>query len=492
MGIANDTDDLTVSSNGDARSVDNMLAAEFLSLSFQDRNAINEEIHGVVNLMPEETPELVSKSLRELEHELSLIPPERKEKYELVRQRYGTKDSSQVGGTYVNDVDFRLRFLRTRLFDAKKSASKLVAFLDMVCYLFGEYALQRPIRLSDFSESEMQVVRTGNLQLLPFRDRSGRRIITGVEGLAIQFDQKIRFKILYYLMWVAGQDVETQSKGIVVIIWPVPEIALRHFKNDLRNKERTIEDQTMLYEGASIRVVVYHFCVPDNFLMNVFRKIFAITVGKDQRSRIKFHSGHDTQLKYLLKGYGIPIDLIPLTATGNVKTQNLRTWLKLRNTIEKAEDDSIIECPGSNDVLFRPSKLIKGHPGNVKFHNLIESYHEKGVRTTAASKQITDDILKDNGFILVWDKRGWWTKETDDSQMRFKVSVSYRDFKKKNRAQTQVSNSSTFVFQAQDGNKRRRVEKSEPDNPGSMAAPYVMRADLCNFLNAGSGSNSIY
>ena len=66
--------------------------------------------------------------------------------------------------------------------------------------------------------------------------------------------------------------------------------------------------------------------------------------------------------------------------------------------MEIAEDDSIIECPGSNDVLFRPSKLIKSHPGNVKFHNLIESYHEKGVGTTAASKQITDDILKDNGI----------------------------------------------------------------------------------------------
>ncbi len=288
-------------------------------------------------------------------------------------------------------------------------------------------------------------------------------------------------------MWVASEDVETQTKGIIVIMWPNPEIALKHMKNDLRNKERTIENQTIYYLGSCVRAAAYHFCVPDNFLMSVLTKIFAITIG-NSRVRIKFHSGHDTELKYMLKGYGIPVDLIPLTATGNVKTQNLRTWLKARNTIEEnGSDHSIIECPGSNDVLFRPSKLIKGHPGNVKFHNLIESYHEKGLGITAASKQIIADILKDNGFILVWDKRGWWTKETDTNQMRFKVSVSYRDFKKKNRAQMQVNNSYTFAFQTQ--HKRRRLEKEKkiegPDTPPTVTNTST---DFCNFLNSGGGS----
>lgn len=180
--------------NDDPRSVDTMLAQEFLSLSFQDRNAINEEMHGVGCMTPEESPELVAESLNKLELELSLIPPERKEKYELARKRYGTKNSSQIGGSYINDVDFRMRFLRLRLFDEKNSAMVLCAFLDVVCDLFGDYALQRPISLSDFSDVEMQAIRTGNLQLLPYRDRSGRRIITGVEGLAMEFDQKIRVR----------------------------------------------------------------------------------------------------------------------------------------------------------------------------------------------------------------------------------------------------------------------------------------------------------
>lgn len=179
----------------DPRLVDNLMAKEFLSLSFQDRNAINEEMHGVSCLMPEETPELIDNSLAKLEREISLLPSSEKEKYQLSQERYGTRNSMQEGGSYVNDVDFRMRFLRIELFDAEKSAKKLCQFLDVIVDLFGEYALQRPIRLSDFSEEELQVIRMGNLQLLPFRDRSGRRIITGVEGLAIQFDETLRVRL---------------------------------------------------------------------------------------------------------------------------------------------------------------------------------------------------------------------------------------------------------------------------------------------------------
>lgn len=183
-----------ISDKEDPRSVDSLLAKEFLSLSFHDRNAISEEIHGVSCLIPKESPELISESLKKLEHEIILISASDKAMYELSQELYGTKNSSQEGGSYVNDVDFRLKFLRLKLFDAAEAARKLVNFLDVVVELFGKYALQRPIRLKDFPEDEMQIIRAGNLQLLPFRDRSGRRIIAGVEGLAIQFDSAIRVR----------------------------------------------------------------------------------------------------------------------------------------------------------------------------------------------------------------------------------------------------------------------------------------------------------
>uniref|UniRef100_A0A6U9Z194 CRAL-TRIO domain-containing protein n=2 Tax=Pseudo-nitzschia australis TaxID=44445 RepID=A0A6U9Z194_9STRA len=453
----------------DRNLLDSMLAKEFLSFSFQDRNEINEEVHGVICRSPTETPKLITNSLEQLDFELDMMPINEKKMYAMSQTIYGRKNSSEEGGSYVNDSEFRLRFLRIGLFDARIAAQKLVSFLANICDLFGEYALKRPILLSDFTEEELHIFRMGNLQLLPFRDRSGRRIIAGVEGLAIQFDSNVRFKIMFYLCWVAGLDLETQSKGVVVIIWPVADVAMNHIKNE----EHMIQLQKERLKGSPIRTCAFHFCVPDTPLCYVLRTIFALTLDKTKRCRLKFHIGHLMELRYLVKGYGIPVDHIPLTETGNVKTQNLRIWMKLRSTLEEGKDGAtnIIECPGSNDVLFRPSKLIKGHPGNVKFESLIEYYHEIGLGVTAASKEIIAVILKDDGRILVWDKRGWWTKLIDPAQRQFKVSVSYRDYKKKNKAKLQVSNSSTFVFQQnKEGKKRRRLTCPSSSCPSSNSS----------------------
>ncbi len=103
----------------------------------------------------------------------------------------------------------------------------------------------------------------------------------------------LQIKILYYLMWVAGNDFETQCKGIVVIIWPVSEIAITHLRN--HNKEVLVRTQKKQLEGACARVCAFHFCVPPNPFFQVLRSVFAMTLDKKMRSRLKFHTGmcHD-------------------------------------------------------------------------------------------------------------------------------------------------------------------------------------------------------
>ena len=54
----------------DPRDVDTLLSNELMRLSISDRNAIQEEIHGVRCLAPEETPELLQSSLCQLALEL--------------------------------------------------------------------------------------------------------------------------------------------------------------------------------------------------------------------------------------------------------------------------------------------------------------------------------------------------------------------------------------------------------------------------------------
>jgi hypothetical protein len=74
-------------------------------------------------------------------------------------------------------------------------------------------------------------------------------------------------------------------------------------------------------------------------------------------------SGERTEIEYSLQSYGIYVDQIPLTGSGNVKLQHLHQWIKVRKAIESqnvsryliATDgnytDSIVECPGVTDVI---------------------------------------------------------------------------------------------------------------------------------------------
>ncbi|VEU45099.1 unnamed protein product, partial [Pseudo-nitzschia multistriata] len=168
--------------------VDEMLSRELLKLSFQDRIANDEEIHGVRCLAPEENPRLLSLALASLEREIERIPYkpayDKAQAYALVPRFAKT--------SYVNTDDFRLRFLRCELFDVRKAAVRLIGYLELMVELYGLFALQRRVKLQDFSKEEMQILRSGGFQVFPFRDRSGRRVMCTVGNMGMMFDPTLR------------------------------------------------------------------------------------------------------------------------------------------------------------------------------------------------------------------------------------------------------------------------------------------------------------
>ena len=163
------------------RFVDELLSKELMRLSVNDRNGIQEEIHGVGCLAPEECPELIHRSLKALSIELDALslslPPDLTKAY---------RQSQLLANTYVNETEFRLRFLRCELFDVPLTGLRICGFLELVLDLFGEYALQRPITLYDFNKEELKYLRYGCYQFLPFRDRAGRRIISIIPGEGLE------------------------------------------------------------------------------------------------------------------------------------------------------------------------------------------------------------------------------------------------------------------------------------------------------------------
>ena len=182
---------------------DALLAYELNQLSFHERNTINEEVHGVHNSYPEETPKLLHDSLIQLEQEIQKI--KHKPAFELAQEKYGLNSNSNSnsntnaisntntnlnpnptgkigGGTYVNTDTFRLIFLRCEIFNTKKAAVRIIAFLELSYEFCGEFSLYRTILLSDFDSKGLKLLKTGVVQILPGRDRSGRRVMGNFSG----------------------------------------------------------------------------------------------------------------------------------------------------------------------------------------------------------------------------------------------------------------------------------------------------------------------
>jgi len=192
----------TTAAAATATTADSLFAKALSNLSFNDRNTIGDEIHGVSCMAIEETPDLLERSLIDFESEIHNITP--KPAYDKAQELLlismsmsssannnnniinnpssssvclsNSTSTTSFGSCYINENKFRLRFLRCELFDVRKAAERYIKYLEFVAEVYGEYALERPIRMSDFTTKEMSFMREGDSQLLPYRDQSGRRL----------------------------------------------------------------------------------------------------------------------------------------------------------------------------------------------------------------------------------------------------------------------------------------------------------------------------
>ncbi|OEU09099.1 hypothetical protein FRACYDRAFT_249012 [Fragilariopsis cylindrus CCMP1102] len=264
----------------------------------------------------------------------------------------------------------------------------------------------------------------------------------------------------------------------------------------------------------------------------------------------RIHLGNPIEIRYKLQQYGVPIELIPSTDTGNIKSVNLKQWMKLRIHLERerqksayylssSDNDSdnnggrggydsggvssslsttssssssivttatnidistIVECPLSNDVIFRRGKTLNFHPGNVKFQNLIESHiiHEHSIDPNTSlirRKEIVTEVMNEvcnnsksktksknesesghsgcgcggygvhyGGRFLTWnmEKQWWLVIHSDDDEIQKKIHYAFRDFKKKMLKTQQPTTTENGNTQQQ--KKRYHYKKSNNNN----------------------------
>jgi predicted Mrr-cat superfamily restriction endonuclease len=150
---------------------DALLAKEMAAMSVQEREKSLNDIHGVSDVMDEE-PSFVRAKMEEMETELSKLTSNKgKEAY---------MQAEAQNKEYVTCDKFLLKFLRAEMFNARLAAGTMVRFFDEKKKLFGPEKLTKEIKLWDLDKDDQTFLQSGVNQILPQRDRAGRRIITSM------------------------------------------------------------------------------------------------------------------------------------------------------------------------------------------------------------------------------------------------------------------------------------------------------------------------
>jgi len=469
----NDTNNDTASNNNDDdddekdKHMNDAISSELLKLTYGDRNAIQEEIHGVRCLAIQETAELKAVALDAFRHELTLVAndSELKAAYNKILERQQQQHSRQLlqqqrqqppppshsstrrtrSRCFMETDDFRLRFLRCELFDVRKATIRFLNYLNLAHQLFGSVALTRQIGLQDFTKRELKWVKKGFIQLLPYRDRAGRRVMAIMGGgVRSNSEQEVDFlaraKLYFYIRDAATRDsVESQRIGAVLVldssVW----------EGGGSRAEQSPFFSPALYAvtqktiaSVPTRMVAIHYCFPNTPAFRTFNVLKLVTnFTQSYLLRVQAHVGSKMENRYKLKGYGIPVHLLPLTEAGSIKVKYFHDWRKLRVRLEKEEnknnhrinttstsstntsigidinvninvnvninqhqhnnqhqhhynfssegndgdgDDSrsrVVECPALNDVVFRQGTPSIKNPGNVIFRDKMVAFLEE-------------------------------------------------------------------------------------------------------------------
>lgn len=279
-------------------------------------------------------------------------------------------------------------------------------------------------------------------------------------------------------------------------------------------------------DAVPMRVAAIHFCFQDSPRIRLVKAVATLMVGGHGRTRLTFHAGDTSwDVRYRLMGFGIPVDLLPVTETGNLKVKQWLAWIKVQRWLENNKDQErdeaaaeqqsssssswnapqqqqqqqlsaqhlldpdspTVQCPRLRDVVFRNGTSSLSNPGNAMFRGLLEAYlvQHSLARTNgekiAVSWQIMDAVERRGGRFLEWHRAGngkgpnaigWWVVMHDRNAVRSKVAICLRDLRKlaKAKENVQTSSSSTYAFQEEQGGlKRKRMQPfggGETDDEG--------------------------
>ena len=148
--------------------IDTFISSALGRLSFQERNKVYLELHGVDGAV-EERPDMIREHLNQFDVCLNNVAGSfPKQSYNAYIQAV-TLDSEYVRS-------FRLLVLRAVRFDVEQAVDRFLRFWDMKKRLFGEGKLCSTITLEDLNKDDMKTMKAAFIQIVSGRDTAGRAV----------------------------------------------------------------------------------------------------------------------------------------------------------------------------------------------------------------------------------------------------------------------------------------------------------------------------
>lgn len=365
-------------SDEEAKRAEEFLAKDLANLSLDEHERALFDIHGITPV-DEEDPASITQSLEKLQMTIDQI--ESKEAYDL---------ASRINPNYVQSTSFRLMFLRCQDFDINAAAKMIVGHFEQKSIVFGSgEILAREVRQSDLNGTEMVMLRTGYLQILPVRDAAGRCIIALTSGpvndFPVDYGAINECRVMWYQTMSMLRDEETQKRGVVYLL-----MNFTSFKVTVQDFSEVMRMEAKL----PVKLASGHYCYNDPDLTPFIRG-FQIMVSEHERCRMRVHFGNRDDLDFTLQTYGIPTEVCPLKRDGSFSIENHRVWLEMlraqeervavsqSSTVDEPDQQAavvkkeVIGIPGRFDVLFGKSVLARNHTGTRRALHVVEMhYHD--------------------------------------------------------------------------------------------------------------------
>jgi hypothetical protein len=150
-----------------------LLARDLNEMSFDERERVSEEVHGVAKT-PEETPEFVKAAMEAFDRAIEVVP-----KY----KRQAMEKAFFLRPSFATDVQFKLLFFRADDFDPTDAVTRMIAYFETKRLLFGDDKLaKKTITLEDLSQEDIEKTFLSGCFGVPevgrhYKDAIGRPIV---------------------------------------------------------------------------------------------------------------------------------------------------------------------------------------------------------------------------------------------------------------------------------------------------------------------------